>query len=80
MLFDEYLNWVNLVAYGQATETEEDFKGIIGLGERAQKDFFMKSGVYSIWARDIDNPTENGKLPGKQTYGSHPFYMFKHSN
>jgi hypothetical protein len=48
---------VNLVAYGQPTERDEDFKGIIGLGERAQKDFFLKSGVYSIWARDIDNST-----------------------
>ena len=32
-----------------------------------------------MWAKDIDNPTENGKLPGKETYGVHPFYIFKHA-
>ena len=52
---------------------------MFGLGERATKDFFYKSGVYSMWAKDIDNPVENGKLPGKNNYGVHPFYMFKHA-
>ena len=40
---------------------------------------FLKSGVYPIWNTDVDNPNEDGLLPGKQTYGSHPFYMFKHA-
>lgn len=79
-IFDDYLNWVNAEANAMPADSEDDFRGIFGLGERAQKDFFMRSGVYSMWAKDIDNPTENGKLPGKEVYGAHPFYMFKHKN
>jgi hypothetical protein len=51
----------------------------MGLGERASKDMFLKTGVYPVWNADIDNPTDDGTLPGKQTYGTHPFYMFKHA-
>jgi hypothetical protein len=80
LLFDEYLNWVNVVAYAKPSTSEDTFNGVFGLGERASKDFFYKSGVYSLWAKDIDNPRENGKLPGKQTYGVHPFYMFQHAS
>lgn len=79
LLFDEYLNWVNMKAYAQPSTSEDTFRGVFGLSERASKDFFYKSGVYSLFAKDIDNPQENGKLPGKNTYGVHPFYMFKHS-
>lgn len=78
-LFNEYLNWVNIEANAMPSKSEETFHGIFGLGERASTDFFMKSGVYSMWAKDIDNPSENGKLPGKEVYGVHPFYMFKHA-
>lgn len=78
-LYDEYLNWVNLVANAQPSSSEDTFRGIFGLGERASTDFFFKTGVYSMWNKDIDNPTENGKLPGKEVYGTHPFYMYKHS-
>ncbi len=53
--------------------------GVFGLGQRASQDFFFKTGVYSMWTKDIDNPVENGKLPGKNVYGVHPFYMFKHA-
>lgn len=79
LLFDQYLNWMNVIAYAQPAESEDKFRGIFGLGERATKDFFYKSGVYSLWAKDIDNPMEDGRLPGKNDYGVHPFYMFKHS-
>ena len=78
-LFNEYLNWVNLEANGVPSSSDETFRGIFGLGERASTDFFMKSGVYSMWAKDIDNPSEDGRLPGKEVYGVHPFYMFKHA-
>jgi hypothetical protein len=80
LLFHEYLNWLNVVAYAQPSADEASFRGIFGLGERATTDFFFKSGVYSMWAKDIDNPWENGRLPGKQVYGVHPFYMFKHAS
>jgi hypothetical protein len=78
-LFDEYLNWINLVANAQPSDSDANFKGIFGLGERASTDLFLKTGVYSMWAKDIDNPTENGQLPGKEVYGVHPFYMYKHA-
>jgi len=82
-LFDQYLNWINMVAHAQPqpqATSEDDFRGVFGLGERAQTDYFMKSGVYSMWAKDIDNPSENGQLPGKETYGVHPFFIYKHAS
>lgn len=79
LIFDEYLSWVNMEAVAEAADSEDNFRGVFGLGERATKDFFFKTGVYSMWAKDIDNPVENGRLPGSENYGVHPFYMFKHS-
>ena len=66
------------MANAQPSASEDSFRGIFGLGERASTDYFFKSGVYSLWNKDIDNPTENRKLPGKEVYGTHPFYMYKH--
>ena len=79
-LFHEYLNWVQMEAQAEKADTEEEFHGIFGLGERSQKEFFMKTGVYSMWSTDANDPLEDGRLPGKQVYGSHPFYMWKHSS
>ena len=58
----------------------DDFKGIMGLGERVQFDLFYEDGVYSIWNRDAGTPPDNGRPPGKNVYGTHPFFMFKHDN
>jgi hypothetical protein len=33
-----------------------------------------------MWSRDIPTPDEDGKLPGKNMYGVHPFYMYKHKD
>lgn len=49
MLFDSYLNWINVRVY---TPQGDQFTGIFGLGERVNKDFFFKDGVYSMWTRD----------------------------
>lgn len=57
--------------------SDTSFTGIFGLGERANKDFFFKDGVYSMWAKDIPTPIEDGKTPGNNLYGTHPFYMYK---
>ena len=73
MLFDEYFNQINVKVQSQ----DPDFKGVFGLGERANNDFFFKDGVYGLWSRDIPTPTETGKLPGANMYGVHPFYMYK---
>lgn len=30
-----------------------------------------------MWSRDIPNPVQDGKLPGKNLYGTHPVYIGK---
>jgi alpha-glucosidase (family GH31 glycosyl hydrolase) len=45
-----------------------------GLGERVT-DFRLPNGIYTIFARDQGSPVDNGKPPGKNMYGSHPFYL-----
>lgn len=79
-LFDQYLNWFNMEALAVPAANEDAFRGVFGLGERATKDFFFRSGVYSMWTKDTDNPVESGRLPGSNNYGVHPFYMFKHAD
>ena len=32
-----------------------------------------------MWNRDATTPKEDGRPPGKNIYGTHPFFMFKHS-
>jgi len=54
-----------------------DFNGIYGLGERVQKDLPYPDGVYTMYARDAVMPLEDGKVPGKGTYGTFPFYLFR---
>jgi len=58
--------------------TDKTYKtGILGLSEQIASDLFLKDGVYSLWARDDADPAEDGKPPGKNMYGTHPFYMAK---
>jgi len=54
------------------TMKEDAFTGAFGLGERVD-DFMLKDGTYSFWNRDNPNDMENGQLPGKNNYGTHPF-------
>lgn len=76
MLLDHRLN-----IYGSTANTtsKDDFQGIMGLGERSQQNnsLFYQDGVYSLWVSDQGVPEDNGKPPGKNAYGMHPFYMFK---
>ena len=51
----------------------------MGLGERASTDLFYKDGVYSMWNRDIPLTNDDGKPPGKNEYGTHPFFMYKNT-
>ena len=50
---------------------------IMGLGDQVAGDLFLGDGIYSLWTRDIPSPVQDGKLPGKNLYGVHPFYMAK---
>ena len=47
----------------------------MGLAERTVSDLFLPDGIYSLWSKDIPNPIEDGRLPAKNLYGVHPFYM-----
>jgi alpha-glucosidase (family GH31 glycosyl hydrolase) len=47
---------------------------IFGLGERVT-DFKIKNGVYTIWAKGVPDPIDDGTPPAKQTYGNYPFYL-----
>eukprot|EP01022_Parablepharisma_sp_SALTPOND_P002386 TRINITY_DN1097_c0_g1_i1.p1 TRINITY_DN1097_c0_g1~~TRINITY_DN1097_c0_g1_i1.p1 ORF type:complete len:2193 (+),score=167.35 TRINITY_DN1097_c0_g1_i1:16766-23344(+) len=50
---------------------------IYGLGERVYPHFALKDGIYTLFTHDAVSPLEDGEVPGKNIYGSHPFYMFK---
>ena len=52
----------------------------MGLGGRVQDNLFYADGVYSIWNRDAGLPPDDGELPGKNIYGTHPFFMYKNNN
>jgi hypothetical protein len=77
MIYHDYLNWIKVQAY---TESGDKFKGVFGLGERANFDFFYKDGVYSMWSKDIPTPIETGDLPASNMYGTHPYFMYKHKS
>lgn len=76
MLLDQNLNIVDV--YHNTTKGA-NFTGIFGLGQKVQKDFFYKDGIYSLWNRDDGTPTENGRPSGNNIYGTHPFYMYQNS-
>jgi len=73
MAFDSYFN-----KFGGTVNSVsgDDFTGIWGLGERVNE-FYLKNGTYTIWDFEQVNPIEDGKAPGKNIYGSQPFYMSK---
>ena len=70
----EYLNLIDGTAF---TATASEFRGILGLWERVGSDLFLPDGVYTLWSRDQPDPVEDGRAPGKNLYGTHPFYMAK---
>lgn len=70
MALSEYFN-----SFRGTFTTKKSSKGLMGLFERTSNDLFLKDGVYSLWSRDVPNPVENGKPPGKNLYGSHPVVM-----
>lgn len=76
----DYLNVISGKAKTYHDAEEGSFKGIMGLAERVVTDLFLPDGVYSLWSRDTASPVEDGKLPGKNMYGTHPFYMAKASD
>ena len=58
------------------TQMNDQFFGAFGLGERVDH-YFLQDGTYSFWNRGHPNEIENGQLPGKNNYGTHPFMAYK---
>lgn len=60
-----------------STLRDDNYRGVLGLGERSTDSLFYQDGVYSMWAYDEPiNKVDRGVLPGKNGYGVHPFFMF----
>ena len=74
LAYNSFLNVLQSDAYCLPGEY---FNGIMGLGERNKMSLFLRDGVYSMWNFDSPTPPETGTLPGKNVYGTHPFYMYK---
>jgi hypothetical protein len=71
MYLTEYLNQMDFTL----NVNSSGLTGVIGLFEQTSSDLFLKNGVYSLWARDEDDPVSTGKMPGTNFYGTHPFVM-----
>ncbi len=71
MLLTDYFNYMSGTALTAATSG-----GVMGLFERVSNNLYLPDGTYSLWSRDTANPVEDGKPPGKNLYGTHPFYMY----
>lgn len=51
------------------------FNGVMGLVEQVSGSLFLPNGIYSLWSLDTADPSQDSKLPGKNMYGVHPFFM-----
>ncbi len=49
---------------------------LFGLGERTTS-FKLKSGIYTLYNKDLYGEIEDGKGQGKNRYGSHPMYLMR---
>lgn len=49
---------------------------LFGLGERTTT-FKLKSGIYTLYNKDLYGEVEDGKGQGKNRYGSHPMYLMR---
>lgn len=59
------------------TQKKPNFSGVFGLGERVDDKFFLRDGTFSFWNRGEDNIVEDGSLPGKNNYGTHPYFAYR---
>jgi alpha-glucosidase/lysosomal alpha-glucosidase len=50
-------------------------ENVFGLGERFIKNLKLKPGIYNLFARDEPMLIDDGRLPGKSVYSSHPVYL-----
>jgi len=61
--------------YYISLETSINTNGkLYGVGERVT-DFFLSEGIYTSWSFDTPDPIDDGKIPGKNVYGTHPVYF-----
>lgn len=71
MILSEYLNMFETTALA----ANDAFQGIMGLGQVVDNSLFLKDGVYSLWAYNGEVGEADGKLPGKNSYSTFPYYM-----
>lgn len=69
--FDQYYT-----RFGLNMHADPAGKGIWGLGQRTSSSIFVEDGVHSEWNFN-QKRAGNGKLPGANSYGTHPFWMYK---
>lgn len=50
---------------------------LFGLGERNQKGFRFREGIYTLYSKDVPQIVEDGQAPGKNVYSSQPAYLMK---
>lgn len=77
IILREYLNRIHSFVYTDSTNYAGNGGRIMGLGDQVSSDLFLADGIYSLWTRDEPSPVQDGKLPGKNLYGVHPYYMAK---
>jgi len=69
-------SWLNIIKQKTYHGKDLQYFGIFGLGERVTKTLAYHTGVYSMYAKDVGNPVEDGVRPGDNEYGTHPLYMY----
>jgi hypothetical protein len=50
-------------------------KRVIGMGERNDNLVLKEDSIYTLFARDIVEEVETGRMPGHSTYSSQPIYL-----
>ena len=83
LVMKDHYNLIHSKVYTTGDEAYSVNGGkLMGLGDRVSEDLFLQDGVWSMWNKGTDVGTEldSGKLPGKNIYGSQPFYMAKAAN
>jgi hypothetical protein len=72
MILDDHFNFIQTQVL---TETGDSFKGVMGLGNTASPDLWLKDGIYSMWNSPDPVQPADGEMPGKNSHGTYPFYM-----
>jgi alpha-glucosidase (family GH31 glycosyl hydrolase) len=76
VLFTTLNNFVKLQQNYVELSTDLPSENLFGLGERTTN-FKLKSGIYTLYNKDLYGELEDGSGVGKNRYGSHPMYLMR---